>query len=79
MGARGCSLPGYEGDSRWRAARQAAAELLEALAAAVPYRVHTVLADNGTQFIDNALVAAYQPEGEAEDEAVRGDALSGVA
>jgi transposase InsO family protein len=35
-----------------RADMQAAASFLEALVAAVPYRIHTVLTDNGIQFAD---------------------------
>jgi transposase-like protein len=35
-----------------RADMQAAARFLEALIAAVPYRIHTVLTDNGIQFAD---------------------------
>jgi transposase InsO family protein len=35
-----------------RATRRSAADFLHALVAAVPYRVHTVLTDNGTQFVD---------------------------
>lgn len=35
-----------------RADMQAAATFLEALVAAVPYRIHTVLTDNGIQFAD---------------------------
>jgi transposase InsO family protein len=54
-----------------RATRRVAAEFLEALAAAVPYRVHTVLTDNGTQFVDNTPIAAWQLEREAEEEAAR--------
>lgn len=42
-----------------RATRRVATEFLEALAAAVSYRVHTVLADNCTQFVDDAPVAAW--------------------
>ena len=35
-----------------RATRRIAADFLRALVAAVPYRINTVLTDNGTQFID---------------------------
>jgi len=35
-----------------RADMQAAASFLEALVAAIPYRIHTVLTDNGIQFAD---------------------------
>ena len=52
-----------------RATRRVAGAFLEALAAAVPYRVHTVLTDNGTQFVDNTPIAAWQLEREAEEEA----------
>ena len=36
-----------------KATRRIAADFLRALVAAVPYRVHTVLTDNGTQFVDH--------------------------
>jgi len=50
-----------------KATRRIAADFLHALVAAVPYRIHTVLTDNGTQFVDRtpvnkeaeAAVAAY--------------------
>ena len=53
-----------------RATRRVAADFLRALVAAVPYRVHTVLTDNGTQFVDctpineeaEAKAAAYWAE-----------------
>ena len=35
-----------------RATRRIAADFLYALVAAVPYRIHTVLTDNGAQFVD---------------------------
>src|SRR5918998_1198776 len=35
-----------------RATRRIAADFLRALVAAVPYTIHTVLTDNGTQFVD---------------------------
>ena len=35
-----------------RATRRVAADFLRALVAAVPYTIHTVLTDNGTQFVD---------------------------
>jgi len=35
-----------------KATRRAAADFLHALVAAVPYRIHTVLTDTGTQFVD---------------------------
>lgn len=52
-----------------RATRRIAADFLRALAEAVPYTIHTVLTDNGTQFVDNtplsatdaALPADYEP------------------
>lgn len=43
-----------------RATRRVAADFLEALVAAVPYRVHTVLTDNGTQFVDCTPTAAWE-------------------
>lgn len=49
-----------------RATRRIAAEFLRALIAAVPYTVHTVLTDNGTQFVDTTPVSA---EAEAKAEA----------
>lgn len=54
-----------------RATRRVAAEFLKALAAAVPYRVHTVLTDNGLQFVDHTPVAAWQLELAAREEAAR--------
>jgi len=39
-----------------RATRRIAADFLHALVAAVPYRIHTALTDNGTQFIDRTPV-----------------------
>jgi hypothetical protein len=51
--------------------RRSAAEFLEALAAAVPYRVRTVLTDNGTRSADNTPIAAWQLELEAREEAAR--------
>src|SRR4051812_23907832 len=39
-----------------KATRRAAADFLHALVAAVPYRIHTVLTDNGTQFVDRTPV-----------------------
>jgi hypothetical protein len=49
-----------------RATRRIAADFLRALAAAVPYRVHTVLTDNGTQFVESSPV---NEEAEAAAEA----------
>jgi hypothetical protein len=46
-----------------RADMRASAAFLEALIAALPYRIHTVLTDNGIQFVDRShlsdFVAAY--------------------
>ena len=39
-----------------KATRRIAADFLRALVAAVPYRIHTVLTDNGTQFVDHGQV-----------------------
>ena len=39
-----------------RATRRAAADFLQALVATVPYRIHTVLTDNGTQFVDRTPI-----------------------
>src|SRR5918997_79188 len=52
-----------------RATRRVAADLLHALAEAVPYRVHTVLTDNGVQFTDT-LPADEDPETEAAIDAI---------
>lgn len=41
---------------REKPARRVAADFLRALVAAVPYRVHTVLTGNGTQFVDRTPV-----------------------
>ena len=49
-----------------RATRRIAADFLRALVAAVPYRIHTVLTDNGTQFVD---CTPTNPEAEAAIEA----------
>lgn len=49
-----------------RATRRIAADFLRALAAAVPYRIHTVLTDNGTQFVESSPV---NEEAEAAAEA----------
>jgi transposase InsO family protein len=49
-----------------RATRRVAADFLHALVAAVPYRIHTVLTDNGTQFVDRTPV---DEEAEAAAEA----------
>ena len=49
-----------------KATRRIAADFLRALVAAVPYTVHTVLTDNGTQFVDNSPVdEAADAEAEA--------------
>jgi transposase InsO family protein len=50
-----------------RATRRVAAAFLEALVAAVPYRVHTVLTDNGTQFVDDSPTAAWQAKLETRE------------
>ncbi len=49
-----------------RATRRVAADFLRALVAAVPYTIHTVLTDNGTQFVDCTPI---NEEAEAEAEA----------
>lgn len=50
-----------------RATRRIAADFLRALVAAVPYTIHTVLADNGTHFVDNTPEPAWiQEETELE-------------
>ena len=49
-----------------RATRRIAADFLRALVAAVPYTIHTVLTDNGTQFVDCTPI---NEEAEAEAEA----------
>src|SRR5215217_2901187 len=51
-----------------RATRRVAADFLHALVEAVPYRIHTVLTDNGTRFTDT-LPVDDDPEAEAEAEA----------
>lgn len=50
-----------------KATRRIAAGFLRALVAAVPYTIHTVLTDNGTQFVDTTPT---NPEAEAEAEAI---------
>ena len=50
-----------------RATRRIAADFLRALVAAVPYTIHTVLTDNGTQFVDTT---PPNPEVEAKAEAI---------
>jgi transposase InsO family protein len=49
-----------------RATRRIAADFLRALVEAVPYKVHTVLTDNGTQFVDTTPTNA---EAEAKADA----------
>ena len=49
-----------------KATRRIAADFLRALVAAVPYTIHTVLTDNGTQFVDCTPI---NEEAEAEAEA----------
>ena len=53
-----------------RATRRVAADFLHALVEAVPYRVHTVLTDNGTRFTDT-LPVDDDPEAEAAVDALR--------
>jgi transposase InsO family protein len=50
-----------------KATRRIAADFLRALIAAVPYKIHTVLTDNGTQFTDHWPV---DDQAEAEAEAI---------
>ena len=52
-----------------RATRRVAADFLHALVEAVPYKVHTVLTDNGTQFTDT-LPVDDDPEAEAAVDAL---------
>jgi transposase InsO family protein len=52
-----------------KATRRVAADFLHALVEAVPYRVHTVLTDNGVQFTDT-LPADEDPEAEAAIDAI---------
>src|SRR5918997_4243431 len=52
-----------------RATRRVAADFLHALVEAVPYRIHTVLTDNGTQFTDT-LPVDDDPEAEAAIDAL---------
>jgi transposase InsO family protein len=52
-----------------KATRRAAADFLHALVEVVPYRVHTVLTDNGVQFTDT-LPADEDPEAEAAIDAI---------
>ncbi len=49
-----------------KATRRIAADFLCALVEAVPYKIHTVLTDNGTQFVENTPI---NPEAEAKVEA----------
>ena len=44
-----------------RAPRRVASDFLRHLIAVVPYRVHTVLTDNGTQFTTSGNVASTTP------------------
>ena len=48
-----------------KATRRVAADFLHALVEAVPYRIHTVLTDNGTQFTDT-LPADEEAEAAAD-------------
>src|ERR687893_2264574 len=52
-----------------RATRRVAADFLRALVEAVPYKVHTVLTDNGTRFTDT-LPVGEDPEAEAAIDAL---------
>jgi transposase InsO family protein len=52
-----------------KATRRVAANFLHALVDAVPYRIHTVLTDNGTQFTDT-LPVSEDPETEAAIDAI---------
>ena len=52
-----------------KAARRIAADLLRAVAKAVPFKIHTVLTDNGVQFTDN-LPDRTAPETEAAIDAI---------
>jgi transposase InsO family protein len=52
-----------------KATRRVAADFLHALVEAVPYRVHTVLTDNGVRFTDT-LPADEDPEAEAAIDAI---------
>jgi transposase InsO family protein len=52
-----------------KATRRVAADFLHALVDAVPYRIHTVLTDNGTQFTDT-LPLTEDPETEAAIDAL---------
>ena len=51
-----------------KATRRVASDFLRTLATVVPYKIHTVLTDNGTHFVDNtpAPAAIRQPEPQAE-------------
>ena len=48
-----------------RATRRVAADFLRALVVAVPYRIHKVLTNNGTPFVDRTPINA-EVEGKAE-------------
>ena len=54
---------------RERATRRVAADFLRSLVEAVPYRIHTVLADNGVRFTDT-LPVGEDPEAEAAVDAL---------
>ena len=53
-----------------RATRRVAANFLHALVQAVPYRIHTVLSDNGTQFVETATLSAAEAARPADHEPV---------
>ena len=53
-----------------RATRRAATNFLHALVEAVPYTIHTVLTDNGTQFVDHCPLPATDVALPPEDEPV---------
>ncbi len=56
-----------------RATRRVAADFLRALVAAVPYRIHTVLTDNGTQFVDRTPINEEAEAAAGAYWAVRGE------
>jgi transposase InsO family protein len=51
-----------------RATRRVAADFLRTLVAIVPYKIHTVLTDNGTHFVDTTPVSASVAKRETEGE-----------
>src|SRR4028119_1151226 len=56
-----------------KATRGVAADFLRALVAAVPYRIHTILTDNGTQFVDRTPTNEAHEAAAAAYWAARGD------